>query len=61
LIHRWAILAIAAVFLLGAPAYAQRVPAAVPTAGGTITAVQIQGNVRAELENIRSHLQLKEG
>ena len=29
--------------------------------GGTITAVQIQGNVRAEAETIRSYLQLKEG
>ena len=29
--------------------------------GGTITAIQIQGNVRAEPETIRSYLQLKEG
>jgi outer membrane protein insertion porin family len=40
------------------PAYAQR---AAPRAGGTITAIQIQGNVRAEPETIRSYLQLKEG
>jgi outer membrane protein insertion porin family len=61
LIHRWAILAIAAIFVFGAPAHAQRGPAGVPAAGGTITAVQIQGNVRAEPETIRSYLQLKEG
>jgi outer membrane protein insertion porin family len=65
LIHRWAILAVAAILALGAPAYAQRVPALpqgrVAPSGGTITAVQIQGNVRAELETIRSYLQLKEG
>src|SRR5215468_6119252 len=47
------------------PAYAQRGPALpagrVAPAGGTITAVRIEGNVRAEPETIRSYLQLKEG
>ena len=42
-----------------APAAAQRGGAAAPY--GMITAVQIQGNVRAEPETIRSYLQLKEG
>jgi outer membrane protein insertion porin family len=47
--------------MLGGTAHAQRgAPAAAP-AGGTITAIQIQGNVRAEPETIRSYLQLKEG
>ena len=61
---RWAVLAIAALLACVAPAFAQqpqpqqRVP---QQAGGTITAVQIQGNVRAEPETIRSYLQLKEG
>lgn len=32
-----------------------------PAAGGTITAIQIQGNVRSEPETIRSHLQLRPG
>src|SRR5499427_2925964 len=65
LILGWAVLAIAAILVYVAPAVAQRgpapqrAPAAVP--GGTITAVQIQGNVRAEPETIRSYLQLKEG
>jgi outer membrane protein insertion porin family len=59
LIFRWAALAVAAVIAFAAPAYAQRGTA--PVAGGTITAVQIQGNVRAEPETIRSYLQLKEG
>ena len=36
-------------------------PSAALLAGGTISAVQIQGNVRAERETIRSYLQLKEG
>ena len=64
-ILRWAVLAVAAILVFVAPAIAQRgpapqrAPAAVP--GGTITAVQIQGNVRAEPETIRSYLQLKEG
>jgi outer membrane protein insertion porin family len=53
---RWAVLAIAALLAFGAPGYAQRAGA-----GGTISAVQIQGNVRAEVETIRSYLQLKEG
>jgi outer membrane protein insertion porin family len=58
------VLAIAALLAFVAPAFAQqpqpqqRVP---QQAGGTITAVQIQGNVRAEPETIRSYLQLKEG
>ncbi|HTR86961.1 MAG TPA: POTRA domain-containing protein, partial [Reyranella sp.] len=55
---RWAILALAALMAFAAPALAQR---ATPVPGGTITAVQIQGNVRAEAETIRSYLQLKEG
>ncbi|CAN5770298.1 outer membrane protein assembly factor BamA [soil metagenome] len=60
LIFRWAFLAVAFILAFGPAAYAQRgTPAAV--AGGTITAVQIQGNVRAEPETIRSYLQLKEG
>ena len=41
----------------GLPAHAQRGAAA----GGTITGVQISGNVRSEVETIRSYLQLKEG
>ncbi len=56
MILRWAVLAIAALLAFGTPAYAQR-----GAAGGTITSVQIQGNVRAEVETIRSYLQLKEG
>ena len=55
---RWAILALAALLTFVVPAQAQRVT---PVAGGTITAVQIQGNVRAEAETVRSYLQLKEG
>ncbi|MGQ0582086.1 MAG: outer membrane protein assembly factor BamA [Reyranella sp.] len=57
LIVRWAVLAIALVFAFATTAHAQRGAAA----GGTISAVQIQGNVRAERETIRSYLQLKEG
>ena len=57
LIYRWAALAIVALFAFSAPAYAQRTTGA----GTRITAVQIQGNVRAEPETIRSYLQLKEG
>lgn len=53
---RWAVLAIAALLAFGAPGYAQRAGA-----GGAISAVQIQGNVRTEAETIRSYLQLKEG
>jgi outer membrane protein insertion porin family len=60
LIFRWAVLAVAAILTFGTTAHAQRGPAAA-AAGGTITGVQIQGNVRAELETIRSYLQLKEG
>ena len=56
---RWAVLAVAALLAFCAPALAQR--AGAPAAAGTITAVQIQGNVRAEPETIRSYLQLKEG
>lgn len=60
---RWAVLAIAAILAFVAPAYAQRGPAPqrAPAAAGVITAVQIQGNVRAEAETIRSYLELKEG
>ena len=59
---RWAVLALAAMLAFAAPAFAQQQPRAVPAqAGGRITAVQIQGNVRAEPETIRSYLQLKEG
>jgi outer membrane protein insertion porin family len=54
-------LAVAALFALGVPAHAQRAGVPAPVAGGTITGVQIQGNVRAEPETIRSYLQLKEG
>lgn len=62
LIFRWAVLAVAAVLLFGVTAHAQRgAPAPAATGGGTITAIQIQGNVRAEPETIRSYLQLKEG
>ncbi|HKV15234.1 MAG TPA: outer membrane protein assembly factor BamA [Reyranella sp.] len=57
LIYRWAALAIAALLAFSAPVYAQRTTGA----GTRITAVQIQGNVRAEPETIRSYLQLKEG
>src|SRR5881394_1077514 len=57
---RWAVFAIAAILAFAAPAFAQR-GAPPPAAGGTITAVQIQGNVRSEVETIRSYLQLKEG
>jgi outer membrane protein insertion porin family len=59
LIVRWAVLAVAAILAFGGIAHAQR--AAPAAAGGTITAIQIQGNVRAEPETIRSYLQLKEG
>lgn len=57
LIVRWAVLAIALVFALATTAHAQRGGAP----AGTISAVQIDGNVRAERETIRSYLQLKEG
>jgi outer membrane protein insertion porin family len=58
LIFRWAALAVVAVLAFGTPAYAQR---ASGTAGTTISAVQIQGNVRSEVDTIKSYLQLKEG
>ncbi|MBV8189672.1 MAG: outer membrane protein assembly factor BamA [Alphaproteobacteria bacterium] len=45
----------------GGTAQAQRGTPGATAAGGVITAVQIQGNVRAEPETIRSYLQLKEG
>jgi outer membrane protein insertion porin family len=59
LIVRWAVLAVAAILVFATTAHAQQRGAA--AGGGTITAVQIQGNVRAEAETIRSYLQLKEG
>lgn len=57
-IFRWAALAIAAVLAFSTPAFAQR---ATGGAGTAISAIQIQGNVRAEADTIRSYLQLKEG
>lgn len=60
LIVRWAILAVVAIFAFGTPAYAQA-PAPRGAAGSVISSVQITGNVRAELETVRSYLQLKEG
>lgn len=57
LIFRWAVLVVAAVLAFSGAAHAQRGAAV----GGTITAIQIQGNVRAEADTIRSYLQLKEG
>jgi len=57
---RWAVWAVVAVLVFAATAHAQRGPGPA-AAGGVITSVQIQGNVRAEPESIRSHLQLKEG
>ncbi len=59
LILRWAVLVVAAILAFGATAHAQR--GGVAAGGGMITGVQIQGNVRAEPETIRSYLQLKEG
>ncbi|WP_421998495.1 outer membrane protein assembly factor BamA [Reyranella sp.] len=60
LIFRWAVLAVVAILAFGATAQAQqRAPAA--GGGGAITAIQIEGNVRAEPETIRSYLQLKPG
>jgi len=58
LIYRWAVLAVVAVLAFGGVAHAQR---ATGSAGSTISAVQIQGNVRSEVDTIRSYLQLKEG
>jgi len=57
-VFRWAVLAVAAIIAFAAPAYAQRTA---PAPAGTITSIQIQGNIRAEAETIRSYLQLKEG
>ncbi len=61
LILRWAVLAVAAVLAFSATAHAQRGAPTAAATGGVITAIQIQGNVRAEPETIRSYLQLKEG
>jgi outer membrane protein insertion porin family len=61
LIVRWAVLAIAAILAFSGAAQAQRGTPSATAAGGIITAIQIQGNVRAEPETIRSYLQLKEG
>ena len=47
MIFRWAVLVVAAILTFGTAAHAQRGPGAAAV-GGTITAVQIQGNVRAE-------------
>ena len=60
LIFRWAVLAVVAIFAVGAPVYAQA-PAPRGAAGNVISSVQITGNVRAELDTVRSYLQLKEG
>ena len=60
MIFRWALLAIVAILAFNTPAYAQR-GGAVAAAGGTIAGIQIQGNVRSEVETIRSYLQLKVG
>ena len=48
MILRWAVLVVAAILAFGATAHAQR--GGVAATGGTITGVQIQGNVRAEPE-----------
>jgi outer membrane protein insertion porin family len=56
LIFRWAVLAVAAILMLSTTAHAQR-----GAAGGTIQAIQIDGNVRSEAATIRSYLQLKPG
>ncbi len=60
MIFRWAVLAIVAILAFGAPAHAQR-GGVVAAGGGTIAGIQIQGNVRSEVETIRSYLQLKVG
>jgi outer membrane protein insertion porin family len=60
LIVRWIVLAVAAVLSFAVPAYAQA-PAARVAAGGTITSIQVTGNVRSEPDTIRSYLQIKEG
>jgi outer membrane protein insertion porin family len=60
LIVRWALLAVAAILVFAAPVYAQApAPRGVP--GGTISSIQITGNVRAEVDTVRSYLQLREG
>ena len=59
MIFRWAVLAIVAILAFNTPAYAQR--GAVAAGGGTISGIQIQGNIRSEVETIRSYLQLKVG
>ena len=56
LIFRWAVLAVAAILMFSTTAHAQR-----GAAGGTIQAIQIDGNVRSEAATIRSYLQLKPG
>ena len=56
-IVRWAALVVAAILAFGTPAYAQRGA----LGAGTITGIQIQGNIRSEPETIRSYLQLKVG
>jgi outer membrane protein insertion porin family len=61
LIFRWAFLAVAAILAFGAPAYAQAPAPRAAAVGGTITSIQISGNVRSEVETIRSYLQLKVG
>ena len=58
LIFRLAVLAVSLVLAISAPTFAQQRG---PAPGGSISAVLIQGNVRAEVETIRSYLQLKEG
>ena len=57
LIFRWAALVVALCLAFTTTAHAQRAAAA----GGVISAIQIQGNVRSEPETIRSYLQLKVG
>lgn len=57
LIVRWAALVVALCLAFTTTAHAQRAAAA----GGVISAIQIQGNVRSEPETIRSYLQLKVG
>jgi outer membrane protein insertion porin family len=57
-------MAVVAILAIGGPAYAQApAPAPAPrgATGGVISSIQITGNVRAELETVRSYLQLKEG
>lgn len=56
--YRFPALLLAVTIGFGGPVGAQ--PRQAP-AGGTIQAVQIQGNVRAEVDTVRSYLQLREG